>query len=62
MKNLKKSIDESLSVLGIFFLVLIILSFFIKDSSYFYNGRIYLIVYFLGDTVVGFFRLRKSEN
>ena len=60
MKNLKKSIDESLSVMGIIFLGLIILSFFIKDSSAFYNSRIYLIMIFLGSTIIGFFRLQKK--
>lgn len=37
MKNFKKSMDESLSVMGIIFLGLIILSFFIKDGSDFYT-------------------------
>ena len=60
MKNLKKSIDESLSVMGIIFLGLIILSFFIKDIFAFDNSRIYLIMIFLGSTIVGFFRLQKK--
>ena len=60
MKNFKKSMDESLSVMGIIFLGLIILSFFIKDGSDFYNSRIYLIMIFLGSTIVGFFRLQKK--
>lgn len=60
MEKFKKSVDDSLSLIGTIFLMIIILSFFIQDSSLFHDCRIFIIVIFLGRTMVNLYRARKK--